>query len=65
MGDFNARVQERANDLEDMVGANTFHRESARVGGQTAEVADSREKFLSFVAGVGAIVVNTFFPKQD
>ena len=60
MGDFNARVQAKNTEEEDMAGPYTFDCESMRVSTQEQNVIGKREKMLDFVASADSIIANTF-----
>ena len=61
MGDFNARVQNRTDEGESMVGPHTFDRENSTVEGQKEGVADNRQRFLTYCNTCGIKILNTYF----
>ena len=65
MGNFNARVQAKISEEENMVGPYTFDRENIRISTQEQNVIDNRENMLEFVANSDSIIASTFFKKQE
>ena len=65
VGDFNARIQARADDSEIAIGPHTFRKDDTRLHGQSPEAADSRQRFLAYCHAHGLKIMNTFFQKSD
>jgi len=64
LGDFNARVQIQADNDEICIGQHTFDRQNTHLHNQSPEVADNREKFITYLTRTDQVALNTFFYKH-
>ena len=65
MGDFNARIQERLNETESMIGIHTFCKDHTTLHSTSAGVIENRSLLLNFLSQHRMISSNTFFEKHD
>jgi len=64
-GDFNARVQMKANPEEYGIGYHVFDPEKITLEDQLEPVAESREMFVNMLSQTDTLAMNTFFQKPN
>ena len=65
LGDFNARVQARQDELEESIGPHTFDANNVTLSTQSDAVAESRRLFITYLEDTYQLAMNTFFRKRD